>query len=146
MYRRVLIPLDRSDCSQSALTHGLELARDQGAEVRVIHVIDTHSLYTFESVDVEPIEAAWHQAGKDLLDRALARAREVGVAAVSASLVGTAGRRVPSVIVAECERWSADLILMGTHGRHGIEHALLGSVAEGVVRAAPVPVLLIRPH
>jgi len=146
MYGRVLIPIDRSECSQAALEHGLMLAREQRAEVRIIHVIDTHTLYTFESVNVEPIEVAWRQAGQEVLDRAEARARDAGVAAVSASLVETKGRRVASVIVAEGEHWPADLILMGTHGRCGIEHALLGSVAEGVVRASPVPVLLIRTH
>lgn len=44
----------------------------------------------------------------------------------------------------EAERWGAELIVMGTHGRHGLQHLWLGSVAEGVVRSSPVPVLLVR--
>ncbi|HXX38810.1 MAG TPA: universal stress protein [bacterium] len=146
MYRRVLIPVDGSDCSQAALEHGLGLAHEQQAEVRLIHVVDTRSLYTFENMNVEPVETAWRQAGQEILDRAEAHARRVGVAAVTVSLIETVGRGVAGVIVAECEHWPADLIVMGTHGRHGIERALLGSVAEGVVRASPVPVLLIRRH
>jgi nucleotide-binding universal stress UspA family protein len=48
-------------------------------------------------------------------------------------------------ILAESARWGADLIVMGTHGRHGLAHLILGSVAEGVLRRATVPVLLVRP-
>ena len=54
------------------------------------------------------------------------------------------GGRIPDVGVAESKHWSADLIVLGTHGHHRIEHLLLGSVAEGVVRTTSVPVLLIR--
>ncbi|HEX2099233.1 MAG TPA: universal stress protein, partial [Candidatus Synoicihabitans sp.] len=52
--------------------------------------------------------------------------------------------RVAGVIVQEAKTWGADLIVMGTHGRRGIRHAVLGSDAEAVVHAAPVPVLLVR--
>lgn len=144
MYRRVLITVDGSNCSEAALEHGLKLAHGEQAEVRIIHIVDTQSLYTFEGVDVGRIETAWRQAGQEVLDRAVAQARQVGVAVVSSALLETVGRRIPSVVVAEAERWSADLIVLGTHGRHGIDRLLLGSVAEGVVRTTPVPVLLIR--
>jgi nucleotide-binding universal stress UspA family protein len=59
-------------------------------------------------------------------------------------LVDAAGRRIATAIVEEAARWGAELIVMGTHGRHGFEHLILGSVAEGVVRRAVTPVLLIR--
>jgi nucleotide-binding universal stress UspA family protein len=144
MYRRILIPVDRSTCSHAAMEHGLNLAHEHQAEVRIIHIIDTQSLHTYEGVNVEPVETAWRRAGQEILDRAEECARAAGLAAVTVALVETRGRRIASAIVAECERWPADLILMGTHGRHGIEHALLGSVAEGVIRTAPVPVLLFR--
>jgi nucleotide-binding universal stress UspA family protein len=74
---------------------------------------------------------------------AAAKAREAGVHAETA-LIKTEGRRVAAVIVEEAEGASSDLVIMGTHGRRGVEHLLLGSVAEGVVRRATVPVLLLR--
>jgi nucleotide-binding universal stress UspA family protein len=59
-------------------------------------------------------------------------------------LLETEGKRVASVIDDDAKRWPADLIVIGTHGRSGISRLLLGSVAEGVVRGASVPVLLVR--
>jgi nucleotide-binding universal stress UspA family protein len=56
------------------------------------------------------------------------------------------GRRVSDVIVDEATRWRADLVVLDTHGRRGIEHLLLGSVAEAVARTAPTSVLLARTH
>jgi nucleotide-binding universal stress UspA family protein len=54
------------------------------------------------------------------------------------------GESVAGVIIAEAQRWSADLIVIGTHGRTGFNRLLFGSVAEGVLRTSPVPILLIR--
>jgi nucleotide-binding universal stress UspA family protein len=143
MYRRILIPVDGSACSDVALVHALQLAKEQDAEVRIIHVLDTQALYlSYEGLYVEGIIEKWQQAGRELLDRAAERARQAGVGATTAVI--EEGVRIPDVIVAESKRWPADLIVMGTHGRHGIDHLLLGSAAEGVVRTTTVPVLLIH--
>ncbi len=143
MYHRILIPIDGSSCSDAAFAHALKLAKEQGAEVRLVHVIDTQALYlSEEGVYVERIAETWRQAGRSLLGRAAEEARQAEVKAAGTML--EEGIRIPDAIVAESRRWSADLIVMGTHGRHGIDHLLLGSVAEGVVRTASVPVLLIR--
>jgi nucleotide-binding universal stress UspA family protein len=144
MYRRILIPVDGSPCSDAALAHGLHLAKEQGAEVKLVHVLDTQALYLlYEGVYVENIAEKWRRAGQAFLDQAAEHARQVGVSSAATALIEEDGR-IPDVAVAESKRWSADLIVMGTHGRHGIDHLLLGSVAEGVVRTASVPVLLIR--
>ena len=74
-----------------------------------------------------------------------ARAKKAGVGAESRLVeVEKYGERVVDAIVDEAKRWRADLIVIGTHGRRGVSHLLLGSVAEGVVRLAPAPVLLVR--
>jgi nucleotide-binding universal stress UspA family protein len=143
MYHRILIPIDGSACSDAALAHGLRLAKEQGAEVKIMHALDTQALYLlYEGLYVEDIAERWRREGKAFVDRAAAQARESGVSAATALLEETG--RIADVIVAEAKRWSADLIVMGTHGRHGFDHLLLGSAAEGVVRTTPVPVLLIR--
>ncbi len=143
MYRRILIPVDGSACSDAALAHALRLARDQDAGAKIIHVLDTQALYLLdEGVYVEDIAGKWREAGRALLERASAHAREAGVAAETALLEEDG--RIAHVIVDQCKRWGADLIVMGTHGRHGLDHLLMGSAAEGVVRTTTVPVLLIR--
>ena len=64
---------------------------------------------------------------------------------VGAGFAGSVlAERLANVVVAEAARWPADLIVVGTHGRRGLSHVFLGSVAEGIVRSAPVPVLLVR--
>jgi nucleotide-binding universal stress UspA family protein len=143
MYRRILIPTDGSACSQLALEHGLRLAREQQAEVRIVNVLDLQPLYASEALDIEPIADAWRQSAEAVVAGAAEAAARSGVRAERAVLEALS-RRVADVIVDESKRWQADLIVMGTHGRRGLHHVLLGSVAEGVVRTTTVPVLLIR--
>jgi nucleotide-binding universal stress UspA family protein len=108
-----------------------------------MHVLDTHALYLlYEGMYVEGIAERWRREGTAFVERAAEQARQSGIAAATALV--KEGGRIPDVIVAEAKRWSADLIVMGTHGRHGFDHLLLGSAAEGVIRTTPVPVLLIR--
>ncbi len=144
MYRRILIPVDGSPCSSAALEHALQLAADQKATVSVIHVLDIQLLYAYvEGVYVETVERAWREAGQALITEAIERGRQAGLQ-VEGAVIDAVGGRVPDAIVAESQEARADLIVMGTHGRHGIDHLLLGSVAEGVVRTTSVPVLLIH--
>lgn len=143
MYRRILMPVDGSACSDAALAHGLQLAKEQGAEVKILHVLDTQALYLlYEGIYVEEIADRWRREGEAFVARAADQARGAGVGATTELADG--GGRIPDAIVGAAKAWSADLIVMGTHGRHGFDHLLLGSAAEGVVRTTPVPVLLIR--
>lgn len=143
MYRRILIPTDGSGCSQLAVEHGLRLAKEQQAEVRIVHVLDLQPLYASEMLDVEPIADAWRRAAETVVAGAAEAAAQAGVREEHAVLEALR-HRVADVIVDESKRWQADLIVIGTHGRRGLHHVLLGSVAEGVVRTTTVPVLLIR--
>jgi nucleotide-binding universal stress UspA family protein len=143
MYRRILMPIDGSACSDAALAHGLQLAKEQGAKVKILHVLDTQALYLlYEGMYVEEIADRWRREGEAFVTRAAEQARAAGVG-VTTELADEGGR-IPDVIVGNAKAWPADLIVMGTHGRHGFDHLLLGSAAEGVVRTTPVPVLLIR--
>jgi nucleotide-binding universal stress UspA family protein len=148
MYRRILVAVDGSSTAAAALREALDLARDTHGHVRIVHVID--SPYDYPDVmfvhvagDMEDLREAWQKTGREMLDQALAVARQVPFEP-EASLIETAGRRVPAAIVDEAKSWGADLIVVGTHARRGLDRVLLGSVAEGVSRAAPVSVLLVR--
>jgi nucleotide-binding universal stress UspA family protein len=85
------------------------------------------------------------EAGQKVLATCAATAREAGIEANTKFVVlEVLTQRICDAIIDEAKRWPADLIVFGTHGRHGFNHLLLGSVAEGVIRLATKPVLVIR--
>jgi nucleotide-binding universal stress UspA family protein len=146
MYHRILVAVDGSSTSRRALQEALEVAADQHAQILLLHVVDESAMYRYPMPIGEalyPVLEAWRQGGQKILNEASDLARQAG-AQFEASLLESADRQVPGVIVDEAKRWEADLIVMGTHGRQGFAHLFLGSVAEGVVRIATVPILLTR--
>lgn len=147
VFQRILAPIDGSETAWRALEVAIRLASDQRALLRVIEVVDLGPVYRAlgSGVDVSAIEQAILQACESDLARAFDQAAQAGVN-VETALIQGSGRRISSEIVDEADRWKADLIVMGTHGRHGLERLILGSVAEGVARSALTPVLLIRGH
>jgi nucleotide-binding universal stress UspA family protein len=85
------------------------------------------------------------ESGEVILNHAMATARKAGVQAETSLLeLQQVTERTADAIAREAEAWGADVIVIGTHGRRGISHLFLGSVAESITRIAPVPVLLIR--
>ncbi len=148
MHKRILVAVDGSSTSNAALEEAIRLVREPSTVLRVVHVID--SPYSYPDVmygrvpgDLEEVQAAWHRAGQEVLDSAMELVRGAQVQAESV-LLESNGQRVNRAIVEEAQRWGADLIVVGTHGRRGLDRLLLGSVAEGVARTAPVSVLLVR--
>ena len=146
MYKRILVAVDGSDTSQLALQEALNLTKESAGQLRIVHVVDevTFDLYQ-EVVDPGEIQKAITKAGEAILSKAEIAVRAAGVKTETRLLeIEKLGRRVPDLIAQEADAWPADLIVIGTHGRHGFNHLLMGSVAEGVVRIATKPVLLIR--
>lgn len=141
MHKHILIAVDGSETSRSALNDGLELTREQGAKVLLLHVYEP--IVSSSTHGLVDLTQAIRDEGETIAAAALEAARKAGVEARS-RVVDAAGRRVASVIVEEAKAAGVDLIVLGTHGRRGLEHLVLGSVAEGVARRAAVPVLLIR--
>jgi nucleotide-binding universal stress UspA family protein len=146
MYNRILVAVDGSDTSQLALQEALNLTKESGGQLHIVHVVDevTFDLYQ-EVVDPGEIQKAIIKSGEEILSKAQIAVRAANVKAETRLLeIEKLGRRVPDMIAQEADAWPADLIVIGTHGRHGFNHLLMGSVAEGVVRIATKPVLLIR--
>lgn len=150
MFRRILVPIDGSTPAKRGLEQAVLLAKDQGALLGLLHVVDESMISrsldssTFMPANyVEDLTKNLNDAGRKLLDRAEADVRKQRVK-VEAMLVETVGRRVADVIVAQAKKWKADVIVLGTHGREGLARVVLGSDAELVVRESPVPVLLVR--
>jgi nucleotide-binding universal stress UspA family protein len=139
--QRILVPHDFSETAQHALTYAMGLAHKFGAAITLVHAYDTPS-YGYPDAYVVGYEASRHIetiAARALEDVAV-RTREHGL-----DVQTVLWRGAPWVeIAALADQIRADLIVMGTHGRRGIAHALLGSVAEKVVRIAPCPVMTVR--
>ncbi|HEX5337573.1 MAG TPA: universal stress protein [Gallionella sp.] len=145
MYQRILVPVDGSTTSDRALQEAIKLANGQG-RLRLVHVIEESYPLDAEGyayIDYAALQEAVRHSGERALARARKTAEQVGVTVESAQLEA-GGERVETLIDAEAKSWAADLIVIGTHGRSGLSRLLLGSVAEGVVRGASVPVLLVR--
>jgi nucleotide-binding universal stress UspA family protein len=145
MYRKILVPLDGSATSARGLEEAIGLARASGASLVLLHVIDAYPLAVeMATPDTwEKVVEGLRRHGQALLDRAEATAREHGVATASRMLEFPSGR-VADAILQEAKAVDCDLILMGTHGRRGFGHMMMGSDAERVVHESPLPVLLVR--
>lgn len=145
VYRKILVPVDGSPASNRGLAEAIGLARNQGATLRLVHVLDELILgpgaetvvYLGNTVDL------LREAGAQVVAKAEAAVQAAGLESESVILEITGGRAADS-IVAEAKAWGADLIVLGTHGRRGARRLVMGSDAEEIVRTTPVPVLLVR--
>lgn len=146
MYRNILVPVDGSHTSEIALQEAVKLAKELNGQLRVVHVVETVNLnLDGEFTNPNDLWDAMRKSGEVILAKAQAAAHEAGIDAETKLIeIDTLGRRIPEAIAEEAQTWPADVIVIGTHGRRGISHLFLGSVAEGVVRVATKPVLLIR--
>ncbi len=141
MYSKIYVPVDGSDTADLALKEATKLAKEQGATLVLAHAVEP--LYHLAAEAYGDFDRVVQREAQKLVDDAVARARKAGVD-VTGVVVQTGGRRAAAAIAEEAQKAGADLIVMGTHGHRGFEHLVLGSVAEGVVRRATMPVLLIR--
>lgn len=145
MYKRILVPVDGSRTSTLGLQEAIRLAKGSKAKLRLIHVVDESvalqdSVYTFGAEDMLSI---LKKGGEQSLKRALDLVGKHGIKPES-KLVESFTGSVADIIVGDAKKWRADLIVMGTHGRRGFSHMVLGSDAEMVIRSSPAPVLLVR--
>jgi nucleotide-binding universal stress UspA family protein len=146
VYRRILAPIDGSDCAAAGL-HEIARVTDQPAhQVLLIHVVEsTRGDRQFPPGTAGAImQEAPDKDGQEILDSAKATLLHWGIRCEQL-LVESGGQSIAQVIVSEASRWNAELILMGTHGLRGFSRIILGSVAGEVVGTAKMPVLLVRP-
>ncbi len=145
MYKHILVAVDGSDTSNLALQEAIKLAKEQQTLLRIVHVVEDIPLNIDTEYALDAYQEAMRKTGEDVLSKADAIARESGLTPETKLIqIETLGHRVANLVVEEAQNWPADLIVLGTHGRRGFNHLLMGSVAEGIVRISPKPVLLIR--
>jgi universal stress protein A len=139
MIKRIVVPVDFTDFSRRAADYAVMLARRFKARIVLVHVIEPFTYDINESMWVVDHYTALKAIGDRLLTQQQKALGRKGVIAQAVLLQG----RPSYEIVEEARKRKADLIVMGTHGRTGLEHVVLGSVAERVVRLASCPVLTV---
>ncbi|MEN7530728.1 MULTISPECIES: universal stress protein [unclassified Cupriavidus] len=146
MYKRILIAIDGGPSSEQAIFQAVGLAKELGAEVKILFVVDDSEFF-FEPAYVNPQEVlrGMLEVGQQALARAARRFENAGVRALTelAEKPVSPGD-ISGTIVSHAEQWPAELVVMGTHGRRGVRRMIMGSVSEGVVAKSAKPVLLIR--
>lgn len=146
MYRRILVPVDGSTASRLGLRHAIGLAKDQEARLRFLNVMDDYlglSGVEIPAASMDFLLGLARETGERCVGEAAALARKKRLNADSLLLHGS-GRHASDAILEAARKWRADLIVMGTHGRRGLNRLLLGSDAERVLRGTSVPLLLVR--
>ncbi|MBH5328070.1 universal stress protein [Eikenella sp. S3360] len=141
MYQRILVPIDDSKTSVYALQEACRLAKAVGATLVAVHVVDLSDLK--REATMLPRSEELYALEAQVADHAEEIMKQAGVPYEIETLEND-GMRVADVLIKEAARQQCDLIAMGTHGFSGLLHLLMGSVAEGVLRQANVPVLLFR--
>ena len=144
MFNRILVPTDFSPPSEAALEYARAVATRFGASLHLLHVVDDpyRAVYAAEVYvpEVEGLRDDLLAYGVARLEDRLAASDVRELRATTAAVIGAPAWSIVEYAGAH----DIDLIIMGTHGRGGMSHLLMGSVAERVVRTAPCPVLTVR--
>jgi nucleotide-binding universal stress UspA family protein len=126
MYKRVLVPVDGSAIADRALDEAINLIKGHKVEMKIVFI------------------GSDDESSREVIEVAMTRVANAGLHPESGLLGKFETEEIADVILQEAREWAADLIVMATHGRRGMAHMILGSVTEGVIRASPVPVLVVR--
>jgi len=139
MYSHILVPTDGSPASDAAIEHAIDLAERYDATLHALYVVDGAAYSTLEA-GAEIVVEALESEGEEATERVADAAESAGVNCETIVTTGTAYRSIRNYV----DENEIDMIVMGTHGRKGLDRYLLGSVTERVVRTSDVPVLTVR--
>lgn len=133
MYQKILVPVDTSRASMAALKEACELCQRLNSNLHILHVSD---------MIAHPLDKENHEQDSPL-SIAKNTVESYGIP-YTTEIQQNTGEKVANIILRSVKENQADLVIMGTHGFSGMMHLLMGSVAEGVLRQAEVPVMLLR--
>ena len=143
LFDKILVPVDSSRYSLDAMRLAVKIAKLQGSELKLFHVLDILLVEKLKSFSKRSAESIWEELRHDA-DRFL-RDMEHEIKKDKVNLEILVKEAVPHEgILKEASSWGADLIVMGKLGRRGVSHILLGSVTERVIEFSEVPVLLVK--
>lgn len=148
-FKNILVPTDFSESSNKAIEYALSLAREHQSTLYLLHVYEPVIYYSDAPIglpDVVELEQNIRSSAESSLNHvvdACIRSREAEYGTIPLEVILRQGKPYLEILRTVKDR-AIDLIIMSTHGRSGLEHILMGSVTEKVVRKAPCPVLTIR--
>ncbi len=141
--KSILVPVDFSECSEKALIYARGFAKQFGARIVLLHVVELSYSYADMAIfDYASLEKDLRQGAETRLRNLAKGVEKDGTEASVEIRLGRPARAVAEI----AKELATDLIVISTHGYTGLKHALLGSNAETIVRHAPCPVLVVRPQ
>ncbi len=139
-FKNILIALDGSKCSMNATKKGIELAKELSAKVMLLCVIDISNVVDSAAMGAiidKDVEIAYGEEADKLIERVMKKYPYEKITSITEE--GIPKEAINSI----AESHKADLIIMGTHGRTGLNHLIVGSVAEYVIRHSKIPVMVV---
>ena len=131
MFDRIMLPSDGSEFAVRSEDVAIEIAKKFNSTVVAVHIIDDKLIYPFEVLEDE---------GKSILKKIRERAEKEDVAVEEVLIVGSPTHDMAKIV----KKTESDLVIIGTHGKTGLEKLILGSVAESALKTVKVPVLLVK--
>ncbi|CAM4390784.1 Nucleotide-binding universal stress protein, UspA family [Pedobacter westerhofensis] len=141
-FRKILIAVDNSTCAEKAAKSGYEMAKAFGAEVALANIIEPIPATINQDLTLAPVFLETYDNSEEhshVLLQEIEKTYSGGIKTTYLSIIDSAAHG----IVNQAEEWGADLIVIGTYGRTGLYHFLMGSVAEHVARKSACPVMII---
>ena len=143
-FKKILVPVDFSDCSNKALEYAILFGEKYGAVLTLFHVVALFQEDVGETERMQELEEIVKRQEEKIRKQMSGSKEKVTARGVSVNTVIQRGINPADTILEFLDEQDFDLVIMGTHGRTGLKHVLQGSVAEKVVRLSPVPVLTIH--
>jgi len=131
MFKTIMVPIDGSKYSEKAEDIAISMAKDFQGRVVAVHIIDEKLIYPFEILE---------EKGKKILENATNKGKNHGVEVDQVLIVGNPAHDMEKIV----EKTGADMVVIGSHGKTGLEKLLMGSVAESTIKTVKVPVLLVK--
>ena len=141
MYQGILVPTDGRELMDEVIERAVDLAGKYDASVHALYVANMGTIGTLDVDDRERIQRRLEARGERAVEAVSDAAERAGLETTTTTRRGTPHQRITEYVE---DHDDVDLVVMGTHGRTGLSHVLLGSVAENVLRHTTVPVLLVR--
>lgn len=148
MYKRIMVAVDESFMTNRVLDTAIDLAKASGAQLAICHAVD-ETIFAHREVEmmlpnsVGKAEYKMRLGAQGFLGKAAETARAAGIE-VETKLIESEQKHVSDMLAEAAAEWKADLLVVGTHGRRGMERYFVGSVAERLVRKAETSLLLVR--
>lgn len=145
-YKHIMVAVDGSDTSNLALNEAIYLTISLQAHLYIVHVVDEFPAYNLQmGADFERCQEIVSKAGFAILDKAQQVAKKNKISSETKLIeIIDSNKKVAEKLLQAVKDNNIDLLILGTHGRHGFHRMMLGSVAEETVRLSPIPILLIR--